>query len=511
MHKIISIRFLLIFSLLIFIVLGNIGGCNNHNGREGDDDSDSLRTCDLSGKDSACQVCADQNQQACCTLTTPPGCGNLNMDGTQCHTDLSGACKIVKTPPPPPGSKRTITIVNNCSEPVWIGGKSIKDTALLCEPNSSNVIMAAIGDCGPEGGQSGKNNQGTTIPDNPAWTGPPPWGNNGTATWEIPTKDNDPSGLQGIRQLTIPNCWDSGILFARTGYTSTGPGELTCKTANCGPASGVEDCGGTNGPKPSSLAEFTFNGGIPGSCVGEDNYDVSFVAGFTQLIEVEPETNQNCGSAGKGCSKLPTCPYDTFVFEPAAPGNIGGFVKSEGSEIAVCFSPFNMASIKLPPFDKFTKDEADRLGCVGNYVETPWANGFIWGVCMLNFGNNAKSCALSEPGMCENNTNVPPLGNSTPPCCSEPMTMCDPYGQCDEALKRTAVWPEFNDNGTMTPSTKYIENVHEACGDNKAGGQAGTYAWSYDDGDQVLGLANALFRCNDQSANYTITLCGDGE
>ena len=191
--------------------------------------------------------------------------------------------------------------------------------------------------------------------------------------------------------------------------------------------------------------------------------------------------------------------------------NIGDFVKSVGSEIAVCFSPFSMASIKLPPFDKFTTDEEDRLGCVKNYVETPWANDFRWGVCMLNFGDNAKSCALSAPGMCENNTNVPPLGNSTPPCCFKPMKMCDPYGQCDEALKRTAVWPKFNDNGTMTPSTKYIDNVHEACGDNKTGGQAGSYAWSYDDGDQVLGLANALFRCNDQSANYTITLCGDGE
>jgi len=71
--------------------------------------------------------------------------------------------------------------------------------------------------------------------------------------------------------------------------------------------------------------------------------------------------------------------------------------------------------------------------------------------------------------------------------------MCGPYGQCDANLQRTSAWPTY-DGGTKN-TTEYIENVHEACGDNTSGGQAGAYAWLFDDGDQVLGLANALFTC----------------
>lgn len=217
----------------------------------------------------------------------------------------------------------------------------------------------------------------------------------------------------------------------------------------------------------------------------------------------------DCPTAGSGCMELPTCPWDTFVYEPNDPDQIGGFVTSQPGEIAVCFSPFNMSSIGLAPFDNFNADEMDRLGCTGQYVITPWTNIDVWGVCMLSFGDDSSSCALSAPEMCSTHTNVLPLGNSTPPCCSNPTTMCDPYGQCDQALGRTAAWPDFNDNGMMNPATVYIDNIHTACGDNSSG-SLGAYAWSFDDGNQVLGLSDALKSCNDQSANYTITFCADG-
>ncbi len=381
--------------------------------------------------------------------------------------------------------------------------ESINFTSLLCA--ASNTGKPAIGDCGPEGGQSGN-----TIPNNPAWTGPPPWAADGSATWEIPSKTGDTTGLKGVRQLSVPDCWDSGILVARTGCVSDDMGNLTCKTGNCGGTTGVVNCGGVNGPKPASLAEFTFDGGIPKNCSGEDNYDVSFVAGFNVLIEIEPQGQPKCGNAGAGCSALPTCPWDMYVFEPQAQGNIGGFVKSAPGEIGVCLSPFDMASIGLPPLDTLSMEDANRLGCVSSdYDITPWTNNDQWGVCMTSFGNNADSCALSAPGMCVAHTNVQPLGNSTPPCCGSPMNMCDPYGQCDTPLGRTAAWPTYVEGSETKTTTKYIENVHEACGDNTGGNQAGAYAWSFDDGNQVLGLANALFSCSAKNVDYTITLCGD--
>lgn len=378
--------------------------------------------------------------------------------------------------------------------------ESISFTPLLCAKDKNGA--PAIGNCGPSGGQSGG-----TIPNNSYWVGPPPWGTNGGATWEIPEKSADPTGLMGVRQLNIPECWDSGVLVARTGCKKKHDGSLTCETGNCGGTTGVENCGGNNGPKPASLAEFTFDGGIPANCAGADNYDVSFVAGFNVLIEIEPEGQDGCGTAGSGCTGLPTCPWDTYVFSPGAMGNVGGFIQSTAGQIGTCLSPFNMSSIGLPPLAGMTGDQMNRLGCVGGYNETPWTNNDVWGVCMISFGTNANSCAMTSSTTCGANMNIPPTGNSTPPCCQFPTSMCDPYGQCDTAMGRTAAWPTDNDGGN---TTDYIENIHAACGDNTGGGKAGAYAWSFDDGDQVLGLANALFTCSGSGIDYTVTLCGGG-
>ena len=535
------IHVLPVYALFLLIGLGIIGGCETS--EQGQDDDTELRTCDLTGADLACEICAQLGDAACCTLSSPAGCGTVEAitTFTTCSSDLGAACLIgtqptpeptpvptpdptpiptpnpspaptpvptpdptpapTPTPSPTPGA-HTLTIVNECTEPVWIGMESISFTPLLCE--TSNSGAPAIGDCGPQGGQSGN-----TIPNNSAWTGPPPWAADGSATWEIPTKTGDTTGLDGMRQLTVPDCWDSGILVARTGCTADDMGNLTCKTGNCGGTTGVENCGGINGPKPASLAEFTFDGGIPKNCAGMDNYDVSFVAGFNVAIEIEPEGEPGCGSAGAGCKELLACPWDTYVFEPQAQGNVGGFVESAQGEIGTCLSPFNMASIGLKPLDTLSTADANRLGCVSSdYDITPWTNNDAWGVCMTSFGNTADSCAMSAPGTCAANTNVLPTGNSTPPCCDSPMNMCDPYGQCDANLNRTAAWPTYVEDSVTKKTTAYIENIHTTCGDNTGNKQAGAYAWSFDDGNQVIGLANALFTCGASDVNYTITLCG---
>lgn len=564
----ILLRTFAVYALFAMLGLGIIGGCespsDSDTGKGGGDDYTELRTCDLTGADSACNICAELGDAACCTLTSPAGCGSVTqiLDFTGCSSDNAAACVIGAAPTPAPTTAPTaaptpeptaeptpipeptaeptgvptpvptqvptpaptprhtpspsasptpspspghiLTIVNNCSEPVWIGMQSINFTPLLCAANTSG--SPAVGNCGPQGGQSGG-----TIPNNTAWVGAPPWAEDGSATWEIPTKDADPANLGGIRQLNIPDCWDSGIMVARTGCTAGASGVLTCQSGNCGGTTGVENCGGINGPKPASLAELTFDGGIPKNCTGEDNYDVSFVAGFNVMVEIAPDDQPGCGSAGSGCSELPLCPWDTYVFEPGANGNIGGYVKSTADEIGTCLSPFNMASIGLPPLDAMSTADANRLGCVSSsFDETPWTNNDVWGVCMTSFGDNADSCAFDATAACATNTNVPPTGNSTPPCCQFPQNMCDPYGQCDTNLSRTAAWPTYVEDTVTKKTTAYIENVHTACGDNTGGQQAGAYAWSFDDGNQVEGLANALFTCQGSNINYTVTLCGSG-
>ncbi len=85
------VRFLLVCALFIMIGLGNIGGCETSGESSGGDDDDTeLRTCDLTGADSACEICAELGDAACCTLTDPAGCGSVSAitTFTTCSDDL---------------------------------------------------------------------------------------------------------------------------------------------------------------------------------------------------------------------------------------------------------------------------------------------------------------------------------------------------------------------------------------------------------------------------------------
>ena len=88
------IRVLAVYSLFIFIGLGILGGCETSPVSE--DGDTELSPCDLSGADSACNICAELGDAACCTLTSPAGCGTVNqiLTFTSCSTDQSAACAI---------------------------------------------------------------------------------------------------------------------------------------------------------------------------------------------------------------------------------------------------------------------------------------------------------------------------------------------------------------------------------------------------------------------------------
>ena len=99
--------------------------------------------------------------------------------------------------------------------------------------------------------------------------------------------------------------------------------------------------------------------------------------------------------------------------------------------------------------------------------------------------------------------------------CGLGAVFCDPYGQCDADLGRTAIWPSYMDPTTMstTPSTIYIENIQKACGNNTNGG--GIYAWQFDDNNTPPGLSGGLYTCPPaapqvQGINYTVNFWCDG-
>lgn len=424
-----------------------------------------------SGTDSAiCSGCSPN--QFCCPKSTPGGCSDsfANLcEFTTCMSDPGSICQVPSpTPtstPSPSSADHKITFSNKCStESIWIGAYNgfNGNAPLLCDP--SNAGKAVTGNCSRDraGGV------------------PPPWGNDGSPTWEIPAGES--------RSLTVPFCYTSADFAGRTGCTVNGA-KLECTGGDCG---GFVNCGKDGKqPQPVTLAEFTFDGG-ESSCNGLDNYDVSAVAGFNLRVSITPD-NQDCIIAGGQCKSLEgVCPYNLVLWNPMS--NQWDIRKDTDTDLGTCLSPGNMAAFPgVPPFTNFTADELARLGCnPAPYNISPVQPA---GNCFSTFGKGG-TCTLSACGL------------------MAPYQFCDPYGECDAATGRTAVWPSFTDPATMTqtPSTIYIENIQKACGNNTNGG--GIYAWAFDDNNSPAGLSGGLYTCPKSAPpiggqSYTVTFWCD--
>ncbi|MDB4969346.1 MAG: pathosis-related protein 5-like [Myxococcales bacterium] len=140
---------------------------------------------------------------------------------------------------------RTFTFVNQCSETVWVGS--------LGNPGHFN----------PNGGG-----------------------------WAV--------GAGSSSSLTIPSGW-AGRFWGRRGCNFDGNGNGTCATGDCG---GRLQCSGAGGVPPTSLAEFTLNGGG-----NVDYYDVSLVDGYDLPVAIGTD-NPSCGGPTCVADLLNTCPSE---------------------------------------------------------------------------------------------------------------------------------------------------------------------------------------------------------
>ena len=147
--------------------------------------------------------------------------------------------------------QRTFTFVNKCNETVWVG---------------------SLG------------NPGKPIPNGGGWT--------------------VPAGQSS--SVVLPHGW-AGRFWGRRNCSFNGSGQGTCETGDCG---GKLQCNGAGGQPPTSLAEFTLNGGG-----NTDYYDVSLVDGYDFPIEIKPVpattvpgNPYQCGSPTCTSDLLATCP-----------------------------------------------------------------------------------------------------------------------------------------------------------------------------------------------------------
>jgi hypothetical protein len=206
----------------------------------------------------------------------------------------------------------TYTFTNFCPFPVWVGQTAAASNEHSYPPQNGNWALAArctanaacvSGTCDQGSGQCTCSTSSDCS---------------GTATCLADGK------CSTAATFCMPQTWDSGTFWPRTGCTAVGTTGLNCSTGQCTPAgatTGLLDCGvGLTSPtNPVTQFEVT-------STSANANYDVSIVAGANVETNVTPvggsyllpgvpagENAIACYSAGCSTDLNSTCPTNLQV------------------------------------------------------------------------------------------------------------------------------------------------------------------------------------------------------
>jgi hypothetical protein len=175
-------------------------------------------------------------------------CGGRVVPGDATAQGGDGTVAITAGP-----GQRTFTFVNRCAETIWVG---------------------ALG------------NGGFPAPNNGGWR----------------------LDAGASNKIVINNGW-GGRFWGRRGCNFDAAGRGTCATGDCG---NKLQCNGAGGIPPTSLAEFTLNGGD-----NNDFYDLSLVDGFDLPLQIVPSPANTSPSDKYRCGS-PTCAVDIAARCPAS-------------------------------------------------------------------------------------------------------------------------------------------------------------------------------------------------
>ncbi|MBY0275141.1 hypothetical protein K2Z84_07365 [Candidatus Binatia bacterium] len=276
-------------------------------------------------------------------------------------------------PSPKPGQCRTLELVNQASEVIWIGGKggAVVPSCITPQTSCLSSVEHVSGDltrcsCGsdaldgtiscPTGSSAARNGAGALIckcNDGGADCGAAgeeatcaQTGDGDVCFWTLPApkRDGTPANPYRLAQgekatFCLPQpanlngkiapVWWSGGVFARTGCKDDG---TSCATADCF-ASPNGACPPENGgSKPLTLAEFTLQSN------DKDFYDVTIIDGVNLAVEMKPipptqptvppgaDADYWCQGAGSATAsgKLDACSWDFKPIVPASPSSSGG-------------------------------------------------------------------------------------------------------------------------------------------------------------------------------------------
>jgi len=275
-------------------------------------------------------------------------------------------------PSPAPGQCRTLALVNDTSEVIWIGGKggAVVPSCITAQTSCLGDVNHISGDltrcsCSggssldgtiscPKGSTATRNGAGALIcrcdgsgtscgePD--AQTTCAATGDGNVCFWTLPEpqRSGTPANKYRLAQgetatFCLPQpanvgsqvapVWWSGGVFARTGCKD--PDGTDCATANCGASANGPCPPEKGGDKPLTLAEFTLQSH------DKDFYDVTIIDGINLAVEMKPipptqptvppgaDASYWCQAAGsaKAAGNLGACSWDfaPLVPDPANP------------------------------------------------------------------------------------------------------------------------------------------------------------------------------------------------
>lgn len=250
--------------------------------------------------DASCQIKGTFEGNVVASPTQVDVTGEINYTGGGgTSADITTSTTLVATM----GTSRTLTLVNNCSFPVWF---SLNGGALGGSPSCPNSPCPTGTTC---------NSTTHTC----FWNNYAP----NTGTYELAQ-----SG--GTTTVTIPlTSADPAIQWSGNISASTGCNGTTCKEATCQNSGGTTACApGIGFSQPATQAEITM------SKTTSDSYDVEVINGFHIPIAMAPgpyvtPNNYTCGvpgsfTAGNGFG---ACNWETA----ALPGNGYYWVSSGGT------------------------------------------------------------------------------------------------------------------------------------------------------------------------------------
>lgn len=361
------------------------------------------------------------------------------------------------TPTPTP-SPRTITFINNCNIPIWVGGS-----------NASGVTGEATGfGMAPTPNTCSSNSDCTII--DPSFT---------CSGGECVDSSGNPANMNVI---TVPGDLKSADFWPRTGCTFPCSQIPCCDTGDCAAESfgmGIQCNGGTKGP-PANSFEVDMN-----PPPGNDFYDLTNVDGYAVGISVEQINGQslnppvspsylNCGN--------PIC--DDFDMTKCPPE----LSQTTNSDLQVCWALGDAANNS----GQIKRDTSNILKNIAADCNTLSLAGCS---CAATSTSNVM-CGSTSPLGC---------GKSDSLFCCSPYNsqLPDPHGlvccahATDPAYVQTCdgVWPTpsttwCTQEGISSSDCTYDQIFKSQCKD--------AYSWQFND-------SSSTYQCI--GPNYQITFC----